>query len=67
MKILYKIAGRSGIYGIPYYSFKIVSDNLDVPFSVWEERVGSLSQKLTAYLEQLFDELGQTYEIEFVK
>ncbi len=55
------------IYGIPYYSFKIVSDNLDVPFSVWEERVGSLSQKLTAYLEQLFNELGQTYEIEFVK
>lgn len=55
------------IYGIPYYSFKIVSDNLDVPFSVWEERVGSLSQKLTAYLEQLFNELGETYEIEFVK
>lgn len=55
------------IYGIPYYSFKIVSDNLDVPFSVWEERVGSLSQKLTAYLEQLFNELGESFEVEFVK
>lgn len=55
------------IYDIPYYSFKIVSDNLDVPFSVWEERVDSLSKKLTDYLEQLFDELGKTYEIEFVK
>lgn len=55
------------IYEIPYYSFKIVSDNLDVPFSVWEERVDSLSQKLIAYLEQLLNELGKTYEIEFVK
>lgn len=55
------------IYGIPYYSFKIVSDNLDVPFSVWEERVGSLSQTLTAYLEQLFNELGESFEVEFVK
>ncbi len=55
------------MYDIPYYSFKIVSDNLDVPFSVWEERVGSLSQKLTAYLEQLFNDLGEIFEIEFVK
>lgn len=61
---LYSVAKT---YNVKYYAFKIVSDNLDVPFSVWEERVGSLSQTLTAYLSRLFAELGQTYDIVFVR
>lgn len=61
---LYSVAKT---YNVKYYAFKIVSDNLDVPFSVWEERVGSLSQTLTAYLSRFFAELEQTYDIEYVR
>jgi len=42
-------------YGIPYSSFKIVSDNLDVTIDVWRERVKELSKQLEAFVrEQVF-------------
>ncbi len=42
------------IYGIPYISFKIVSDNLDVTLNVWKERVVELSHTMTLFLEKVF-------------
>lgn len=53
-------------YGKKYVSFKIVSDNLDVTIEIWKQRVEELSKKLAAFLEQLFEEMGQTEKVEFL-
>ena len=45
-------------YGIPYVSFKIVSDNLDVTIDIWRERVVELAKKMDGYLEKLLKHLG---------
>lgn len=53
-------------YGKKYVSFKIVSDNLNVTIEVWKQRVVELSKSLAAFVEQLFMEMGQNEEIEFL-
>ncbi len=50
--------------GIKYVSFKIVSDNLDVPFSVWQERVTSLAVQLDEFMGKVLEALG---EVEYIK
>ena len=45
-------------YGIPYVSFKIVSDNLDVTIDVWRERVVELAKKMDGYLEKVLGSLS---------
>ncbi len=45
-------------FGIPYVSFKIVSDNLDITLDIWRERVVELSKKMDGYLEKMFEILG---------
>ena len=45
-------------FGIPYVSFKIVSDNLDVTIDVWRERVVEMAKKMDNYLEKLLENLG---------
>lgn len=45
-------------YGIPYVSFKIVSDNLDVTIDIWRERVVELAKKMDGYLEKVINTLG---------
>ena len=44
-------------FGIPYVSFKIVSDNLDVTIDIWRERVVELSKKMDGYLEKVLENL----------
>ena len=39
-------------HGIPYSSFKIVSDNLDVTIEEWRARVQELSQKLELFVRE---------------
>lgn len=46
-------------YGIPYVSFKIVSDNLDITIDIWRERVVELSKKIDGYLEKVLGSLGE--------
>ena len=46
-------------YGIPYVSFKIVSDNLDITIDIWRERVVELSKKIDVYLEKVLGSLGE--------
>ena len=50
-------------YGIPYVSFKIVSDNLDITIDVWRERVVELAKKMDGYLEKV---LGSLSEVEVI-
>ena len=45
-------------FGIPYVSFKIVSDNLDVTLDVWRERVVEMAKKMDSYLEKVLENLG---------
>lgn len=45
-------------YGIPYVSFKIVSDNLDITIDIWRERVVELAKKMDGYLEKVIASLG---------
>lgn len=45
-------------FGIPYVSFKIVSDNLDVTIDIWRERVVEMAKKMDSYLEKLLANLG---------
>ena len=45
-------------YGIPYVSFKIVSDNLDITIDIWRERVVELAKKMDGYLEKVLASLG---------
>ncbi|MBQ7736144.1 MAG: hypothetical protein IJT61_09515 [Bacteroidales bacterium] len=45
-------------FGIPYVSFKIVSDNLDVTIDIWRERVVELSKKMDGYLKKVLENLG---------
>ena len=45
-------------YGIPYVSFKIVSDNLDITIDIWRERVVELAKKMDGYLEKVIATLG---------
>ena len=51
------------MYGKPFVSFKIVSDNLDVTIEVWKQRVVELSQHLDDFAEQIFAELP---DVEFL-
>ena len=46
-------------YGIPYVSFKIVSDNLDITIDIWRERVVELAKKMDGYLEKVLAQLGE--------
>ena len=46
-------------YGIPYVSFKIVSDNLDITIDIWRERVVELAKKMDGYLEKVLASLGE--------
>lgn len=46
-------------FGIPYVSFKIVSDNLDITIDVWRERVVDLAKKMDGYLEKVLGSLGE--------
>ena len=45
-------------FGIPYVSFKIVSDNLDITIDIWRKRVVELSKKMDQYLEKVMNCLG---------
>lgn len=45
-------------FGIPYVSFKIVSDNLDITIDIWRERVVELAKKMDGYLEKVIATLG---------
>lgn len=45
-------------HGIPYVSFKIVSDNLDITIDIWRERVVELAKKMDGYLEKVMGCLG---------
>ncbi len=45
-------------FGIPYVSFKIVSDNLDVTIDIWRERVVELSKKMDGYLKKVLENLN---------
>lgn len=54
-------------YGIPFISYKIVSDNLDVDIEEWKMRVHTLSLALAAHVQLILDELKQTEEIEFLQ
>lgn len=53
-------------YHIPFVSYKVVSDNLDVTIDIWRERVVELSKKLVAHMHLVFDELKSKEEIEFI-
>ena len=46
-------------HGIPYVSFKIVSDNLDVTIDIWRERVVDLAKKMDGYQEKILASLGE--------
>lgn len=46
-------------FGIPYVSFKIVSDNLDITIDIWRERVVELAKKMDGYLEKVLGSLGE--------
>lgn len=46
-------------FGIPYVSFKIVSDNLDINIDIWRERVVDLAKKMDGYLEKILASLGE--------
>ena len=45
-------------FGIPYVSFKIVSDNLDITIDIWRERVVELAKKMDGYLEKMIASMG---------
>lgn len=53
-------------YHIPFVSYKIVSDNLDVTLDVWRERVVELSKNLVAHIQLVFNELNKKEELEFI-
>ena len=57
---LFTVAER---FGIPYVSFKIVSDNLDITIDIWRERVVELAKKMDGYLEKV---LGSLSEVEVI-
>lgn len=48
----------ASVCGIPYVSFKIVSDNLDITIDIWRERVVELAKKMDGYLKKLLENLG---------
>lgn len=50
-----------------YISYKIVSDNLDIPFSVREERVWDIAKQFAVFVDKLMDKLHETYDIDFLK
>ena len=52
---LFTVAER---FGIPYVSFKIVSDNLNITIDIWRERVVELAKKMDGYLEKVMENLG---------
>ena len=54
-------------YGIPFISYKIVSDNLDVDIEEWKMRVQTLSLALATHMQCVFDELNQNEKIEFLQ
>ena len=54
-------------FDVPYVSFKIVSDNLDVDIDEWHRRVVDLSKKLCVFMEKLLGELSENDTIEFLK
>lgn len=45
------------MYGKPFVSFKIVSDNLDVTLDIWQQRVHELSSDLADFADRIFAEL----------
>lgn len=53
-------------YGIPFISYKIVSDNLDVTIDIWRERVHELSKKLEVFAKEMFHQLEEIEPIEFL-
>ena len=54
-------------FDVPYVSFKIVSDNLDVDIDEWHRRVVDLSKHLCVFMEKLMGELSEKETIEFLK
>lgn len=54
------------VYGIPFISYKIVSDNLDVTIDIWHQRVVELSKKLEAFARDMFQQLEKDEPIEFL-
>ncbi len=53
-------------YNIPFISYKIVSDNLDVTIDIWRERVHELSKKLEVFAQGMFQQLEEIEPIEFL-
>lgn len=60
---IYTIAN---VYGIPFVSYKIVSDNLDVSIQIWKERVHKLSKRLDVFVRDIFRQLEDIEKIEFI-
>lgn len=54
------------VYGIPFISYKIVSDNLDVTIDIWRERVLELSKKLEMFAKEMFVQLETIEPIDFL-
>ncbi|MBP5557109.1 MAG: hypothetical protein J6X65_05335 [Bacteroidales bacterium] len=54
-------------FDVPYVSFKIVSDNLDVDIDEWHRRVVELSKSLCVFMEKLIGELSENEPVEFIK
>lgn len=54
-------------FDVPYVSFKIVSDNLDVDIDEWHRRVVELSKNLCVFMEKLIGELSENEPVEFIK
>ena len=61
---LYTVAKQ---FDVPYVSFKIVSDNLDVDIDEWHRRVVELSKNLCVFMEKLIGELSDNEPVEFIK
>ena len=53
---LYTVAKH---FGIPYVSFKIVSDHLDVDLTTWQQRVHDFSPTLCEFAMKTIEEIGK--------
>lgn len=53
-------------YDIPFISYKIVSDNLDVDIEIWRERVHTLSKRLDAFTRDMIRQLAEKEHVEFL-
>lgn len=56
----------ANFHNIPFISYKIVSDNLDVDIEIWRERVHLLSKKLEVFAKEMFRQLEEIESIEFL-